>query len=65
MKSIIAFVTSSDPKDKKSWSGIHYQMFKSLEKKNIKVDCIGPIPLFFIKSLALINKITRLLFNKG
>lgn len=61
----IAFISASNPKDKKSWSGIHYQMFKALENKNIKVDCIGPIPLFFIKSLAIINKITRLLFNKG
>lgn len=61
----IAFVTSTNPLDKKSWSGIYYQMYKSLENKTEKVDCIGPIPLFFIKSLAVINKLTRLLFNKG
>lgn len=61
----IAFVTASDPLDKKSWSGIYYQMYKSLESKTEKVDCIGPIPLFFIKSLAVINKLTRILFNKG
>lgn len=61
----IAFVTASDPLDKKSWSGIYYQMYKSLENKTEKVDCIGPIPLFFMKSLAVINKLTRFLFNKG
>ncbi len=64
-KGIIAFVTSSNPLDKKSWSGIHYQMLTSLEKKVEKVDCLGPIPLFFIKPLGIINKLTRLLFNKG
>lgn len=65
MKIRIAFVTSSSPKDKKSWSGIYYQMFKSLENKVEKVDCIGPISIFFMKPLAVINKLTRFFLRKG
>lgn len=61
----IAFVTASDPLDKKSWSGIYYQMYKALEGKAERVDCIGPIPIVFMKSLAAINKLTRLFFNRG
>jgi glycosyltransferase involved in cell wall biosynthesis len=61
----IAFVTASNPKDKKSWSGIHYKMYESLLNKVEKVDCLGPIPLFFIKLSAIFNKITRVFFSKG
>lgn len=61
----IAFITASDPKDKRSWSGIYYQMYKTLSYKAEKVDCIGPTPLFFVKILAIINKISRLCFKKG
>lgn len=43
----IAFVTASNPLDKKSWSGIYYQMYQNLKNNVEKVDCVGPIPLFF------------------
>lgn len=61
----IAFITASNPKDKKSWSGIYYQMFESFNCKIEKVDCLGPIPLFFVKFLAIINKVSRFFFNIG
>ncbi|AWM13668.1 hypothetical protein DI487_07190 [Flavobacterium sediminis] len=61
----IAFVTASDPLDKKSWSGIYYQMYQNLKNNVEKVDCIGPIPLFFIKAMAVTNRLTKLIFRKG
>lgn len=61
----IAFISATDPNDKKSWSGIYYQMLINLKKNNIDVDVLGPIPSFFSKSLAVINRITKLFFNKG
>lgn len=61
----IAFVTASNPLDKKSWSGIYYQMYQNLKNNVEKVDCIGPTPLFFIKAMAITNRITRLIFRKG
>jgi glycosyltransferase involved in cell wall biosynthesis len=38
----IAFLTSIDPLDKRSWSGICYQMARSLQKYCGDVTCIGP-----------------------
>ena len=61
----IAFLTSTNPNDKRSWSGIHYCMFQSLKNHFITVDAIGPIDNLGFKSLGAINKITRFLFKKG
>lgn len=61
----IAFITASDPADKKSWSGIYFQMITNLNREDVKVKAIGPIPLIFSKSLAILNRLTRFLFNKG
>jgi len=60
----IAFVTASDPLDKKSWSGTYYQMYQNLKKVVYKVDCIGPIPLFFIKTMAIINRVFIIISGK-
>jgi hypothetical protein len=48
-KIAIAFITASNPLDKKSWSGIYYQMHNGLANNIEKVECIGPIPLFLLK----------------
>lgn len=64
-KIAIAFITASNPLDKKSWSGIYYQMHKGLTNNIEKVECIGPIPLFFIKAMAVTNRITKFFFGKG
>ncbi len=61
----IAFLTSTNPNDKRSWSGTHNRMFQSLKNHFITVDAIGPIDNFAFKSLGAINKITRFLFKKG
>lgn len=61
----IAFVTSTDPNDKTSWSGIYYKMFTALKDQFEVVDAIGPIDNLLLKSLGSINRITRFLFSKG
>lgn len=61
----IAFLTSTNPNDKRSWSGTHNRMFQSLKNHFITVDAIGPIDNLGFKSLGAINKITRFLFKKG
>jgi glycosyltransferase involved in cell wall biosynthesis len=61
----IAFISASDPNDKKSWSGIYYQMLVNLKNNNVEVEVLGPIPSLFSKSLAVINRFTKLVFNKG
>jgi len=61
----IAFLTSTDPNDKRSWSGIHYCMYNSLKNNFVTVDAIGPIDGFLLKSIGIINKVSRFLFNKG
>ena len=59
----IAFITASNPLDKKSWSGIYYQMHKGLTNNIEKVECIGSIPLFLLKP-NVTNRITKF-FWKG
>ena len=61
----IAFLTSTNPNDKRSWSGIHYCMYHALKNHFITVDAIGPIDGVLLRSLGAINKISRFLFNKG
>ena len=39
----IAYLTSSDARDKRSWSGTHYYMAKSLEKHIGEIDYLGPV----------------------
>ena len=67
MKKIITvgFLTSTDPQDKTSWSGIHYRMLKSLEKEFIKVIPLGPVkkPKKLVVILFFINVI-HILFCK-
>jgi glycosyltransferase involved in cell wall biosynthesis len=39
----IAFLTSADPRDRKSWSGIYFQMMNSLEQQFTNVVPLGPV----------------------
>lgn len=67
-KKRIAFLTSKDPLDKRSWSGTHYRMFKALENEFEMVDPIGPIKLPITEYVLRvfnfsIRKITRKRYN--
>ncbi len=39
----IAYITGLDPKDKTSWSGVHYFAWKALERNVGDVDLLGPV----------------------
>lgn len=61
----IAYVTTDDANDKRSWSGIHYHLAEELRKQGHRVVLIGPLrpqPLLFL--LRAFNQITLRLFGK-
>ena len=41
----IGFITSTDPLDRRSWSGVHYSIFKALERNLGEVVALGPVSL--------------------
>jgi glycosyltransferase involved in cell wall biosynthesis len=61
----IVIVTQTNPLDKVSWSGIHFQMYRSLSESFEVVEVAGPINQRIVKPFGIINKIARLFFNKG
>ena len=60
----IAFLTSDDPTDKRSWSGIPYYMLHALKRAGADVQPLGPVynPLKPFGQVA--NKISRHLLGK-
>ena len=65
LKKSIVIVTQTNPLDKVSWSGIHYQMYRSLSETFEVVEVAGPINKWVVKVFGVTNKITRLIFKKG
>ncbi|MEG1023026.1 MAG: glycosyltransferase family 4 protein [Flavobacterium sp.] len=65
-KKIVGFITASDPNDKRSWSGIHYRMYKALLNEFDEVYVLGPMPKSSAlnKTLKIFNKIHIKLFSK-
>lgn len=59
----VAFVSSENPLDRKTWSGTHFQIFKALEREFEFVKAITYNNLAY-KILGGINKITLPIFNK-
>jgi glycosyltransferase involved in cell wall biosynthesis len=41
----IGFVTNTDPLNRRSWSGVHYSIFKALERNFGEVVALGPVPM--------------------
>jgi glycosyltransferase involved in cell wall biosynthesis len=66
----VGYISDSDPRDKRSWSGIHYQMIKALEEQGFTVIPLGPVKLGkrTTKVLNLVmhyrNRIHQFLYNK-
>ena len=61
----IAFLTSLDPQDRRSWSGILYCMVQALQKHCGEVSHIGPLHAPKEELIGrIINKCTRVLFKK-
>ena len=54
----IAFLTSTDPKNKRSWSGLHYMIAQSLTSHVGHVDYLGPVSLRYLFALGdRVNKV--------
>lgn len=64
----IAFLTSLDPLDKNSWSGIYFSMVKALEKHCGEVVCLGPVniklPPYQVDLIKLVPVIFQKIFRK-
>jgi hypothetical protein len=41
----IGFVTSTDPLDRRSWSGVHYSIYRALERNLGEVVALGPVSM--------------------
>lgn len=41
----IGFITSTNPLDRRSWSGVHYSIFKALERNLGDVVALGPVSM--------------------
>ena len=41
----IGFLTSTDPLDRRSWSGVHYSVFRAAERILGPVTALGPVPM--------------------
>jgi glycosyltransferase involved in cell wall biosynthesis len=59
----IAFLTAHNPRDRRSWSGIHYYMAKALSQYCEKVTLLGPVNPYQIFLGKVFNKVTLSLFN--
>ena len=61
----IAFLTSTDPHNKRSWSGLNYMIGQSLENYVGEVDYLGPVNFQYLFALGdRINKVVSFL-TKG
>ena len=61
----IAFLTSFDPADRRSWSGTAYHLVQALEKHCGKVTCIGPMKVRQKMVGKIINKCSRFVLKQG
>jgi len=43
----IAYLTATDPKDRHSWSGTHFYIYRALQEDLGDVDLLGPVKPFF------------------
>jgi glycosyltransferase involved in cell wall biosynthesis len=41
----IGFVSNTNPLDRRAWSGVHYSIFKALERSLGDVVALGPVPM--------------------
>lgn len=54
----VGFLTATDPRDKKSWSGIHYRMYKALMEEFDHVVPLGPLQLTMLQKVWLWLRLT-------
>jgi len=61
----IAFLTSFDPLDRRSWSGTVYHLVRALEKHCEEISYIGPMKVRQKTIGKIINKCSRLILKRG
>jgi glycosyltransferase involved in cell wall biosynthesis len=60
----IAFLTSTDPRNRRAWSGLHYMLAQTLQKHVGEVDYLGPVSLRYWFGLGdRVNKVIEKLSN--
>lgn len=59
----LAFLTSKDPQDKRTWSGTYYYMARAMIRQGINVTFLGPVTQNLLP-LRLFNKFSQIVFNK-
>ncbi|MFD2786681.1 glycosyltransferase family 4 protein [Hymenobacter rubripertinctus] len=57
----IGFLTSTDPLDRRSWSGVHYSIFRAAERIFGPVTALGPAPMVW--PLRIGNKLNHYLIT--
>jgi len=58
----VGYLTSSNPLDKRSWSGTHFKMYESLKNKFEEVYILGPLKKsIFLKVTLLVFSLTHFL----
>src|SRR5579862_3574664 len=60
----IAFLTSNDARERRSYSGIHYYMGEALKRNGFEVTFIGPLKPWEEFIGRVINRITLFLYKK-
>ena len=60
----IAYVTETDPRDKRSWSGTHYYIAQALEKYSGEVVFLGPLRDRYRFFWRVVNKVSQLFLKK-
>lgn len=61
----IGYCTQGDPFDKKSWSGVNYYIFKTLEKHCGEVIPLGPVtPKLIVLAGKVLNRLSNITFGK-
>ncbi len=62
---VIGYVTTDDPRDRRTWSGINYYLLKALEQQVERVEILGPLypqPVLFL--CRVFNQISLRLLGK-
>src|SRR2546425_278032 len=61
----IAYVTTTDPADRRTWSGTNFFLWQALQRNIGDVEVLGPVhPFFLIFFLRLINFLSLLFFKR-
>lgn len=61
----IVYCTWTDPLNKRSWSGIHYYILKTLQKRFDDIVVVGPLKNKYIFIARILDKLMTILFKKN